>query len=944
MSLDFDRQGLVSIFTAEASDNLAKISAAVHPSGPDPGVIPTSDIIHQLFIVAHSLKGAAAMYGYEMSSSLAGILEKALEQAATRPEREWRSILPFAREIVARLGRQIDLIQRTSAEEAGSLDDLPTLYPEVMRFMQSGDGPPDAYLIPDLDAEVFSYFNPEAQEYLETITSSLLELEKDQEEVGELQRLFRAVHTLKGSAYTVGFQAIGDLTHELEDIVDAVLDGQAHLSPELTDHVFQVLDVVRLLLSRDRGRLVQCRTEFQAALNQLRQTRSTWTTVSPPIVSRQVATPATTPAHLAPRPAKKPQRVQPVASGGRREESVIRLRRDRLERLLNLVGELVIGRSRLEQRLVGLEELSRQVRTYEAKMLKSVRAFEDKHEFSAPEPIMSNLEVRSSSLLTDFGALEFDKYDDFNILARSMAEISADIAESMTQLSAMIRYSREDMGRMHELTLGLRDGIAQARMVPVSTLFTRFQKAVREMGRTAGKNVTLEITGGQIELDTDVVQRLLDPVIHIVRNAVYHGIETPEERQAAGKPPAATVSLQAAHRGAAVVIEIQDDGRGLDLQKIRAKAVALGVMDEAQAKAMSDTETMELIYLPGFSTASEIGDQAGRGVGMDVVKRAVEALNGRIDIETQPGVGTTFRLRLPLTLLISTALIVRIGEQRYAISLPSIREVLSSAAQALRHIDGRSLLVIGDETVEIRSLAQLLGDRPDAPRQLTPVVVLHAGPNVLGVSVDELLGRQEIVIKTLGPFAIFKGSNYSGAAIDPEGRVLLVLDVERLLDDRRSVKPAWSTAYLAQTVHAALPREPEKPTSVTERAGARILLIDDSLSVRKFIGRMLEAAGYQVDTAVDGEEGLRKAADGSYRLIITDLEMPKTNGYEVIQSLRELPHTKSIPIMVMTTRAAEKHRQLAIGLGANAYLAKPIEEQALLEEVEHCLEAADAKV
>ena len=240
--------------------------------------------------------------------------------------------------------------------------------------------------------------------------------------------------------------------------------------------------------------------------------------------------------------------------------------------------------------------------------------------------------------------------------------------------------------------------------------------------------------------------------------------------------------------------------------------------------------------------------------------------------------------------------------------------------------------------------APRFGDRPDAPRQLTPVVVLHAGPNVLGVSVDELLGRQEIVIKTLGPFAIFKGSNYSGAAIDPEGRVLLVLDVERLLGDRRSVKPAWSTAFLARAVQAGLPKEPEKPTSAAERVGARILLIDDSLSVRKFIGRMLEAAGYQVDTAVDGEEGLRKAADGSYRLIITDLEMPKINGYEVIQSLRELPHTKAIPIMVMTTRAAEKHRQLAMSLGANAYLAKPIEEQALLEEVEHCLEAADAKV
>jgi chemosensory pili system protein ChpA (sensor histidine kinase/response regulator) len=938
MSLEFDRQALVSIFTAEASDNLEKLSSAVAGTTSDTDTPPTSEALHQLFIVAHSLKGAAALYGFETSSALAGILEKAFEEAREHPAHEWSALVPLTREILGRLRQQVQLIQRTGAEEPSSLDDLRSLYPPIARFMPAGDGPSESYLLPMLDSEVFTYFSPEAQEYLETITASLLELEKDPEEVGEIQRLFRAVHTLKGSAYTVGFQAIGDLTHELEDIVDAVLEGQTRLSPELTDRVFQALDVIRLLLLRDPSRLPECREDFQAVLQQLHQARKGWSDVAATSTPEQ--SPAT-PMPISAQPKKPLKRVtrRRVAAPERGDE-VIRLRRNRLERLLNLVDELVIGRSRLEQRLLFLEQLSRQVVTYEGKMLGSVRAFEEKHAFSPPEPLIGNLEMATSSFLSDFGALEFDKYDDFNILARSMAEVSADIAESMAQLSAMIRSSRDDMNRLQQLTLSLRDEIAQARMVPLSALFTRFQKAVREMGRTAGKTVSLEISGGEIELDTDVVQRLLDPVIHIVRNAVYHGIEPAAEREAAGKSAAGTVSLHAVHRGASVLIEIKDDGAGLNIAKIKAKAIALEVLSEAQAQSLSDTEAIEIIYLPGFSTASEIGDQAGRGVGMDVVKEAIEALNGHIDIETQAGVGTTFILRLPLTMLISTALIVRIGQQRFGIPLPAIREVLGSAAQAVRHIDGRSLLQIGEETIEIRSLAQLIGDRMDGPRHTSPVVVMQADQKVLGVTVDELLGRQEIVIKSLGPFAFFKRSGYNGVAIDPEGRVMLVLDAERLLSERRARK--LPTAV--QPAHTSTPKESGPVVAVGEGNGMRILLIDDSLSVRKFIGRMLETAGYQVDTAVDGEEGLRKATLVPYRLVITDLEMPKVNGFEVIQSLRELPSTKSLPIMVMTTRAADKHRQIAINLGANAYIPKPIEEQALIAAVSQCLETATAGV
>jgi len=616
------------------------------------------------------------------------------------------------------------------------------------------------------------------------------------------------------------------------------------------------------------------------------------------------------------------------------EGAVIRVSRERLERLLNLVGELVIGRGRLEQRLLVLEQLSHQVQVYKNRLQDSVRTFEEKHAFTLPSssPSMGDASGPGFTGLTDFGSLEFDKYDDFNVFARRTAEVSTDINEAMSQLSNSIKRAREDMDQVQRLTLGMRDEIARARMVPIGTPFTRFRRAVREMARTTGKDVTLITSGEQTEVDTGVVERLVDPLIHLVRNAVYHGIEPSAVRIGQGKPPVGSVYIHAAHRGNAVVIEVEDDGRGLDLEKIKAKSVQLGLLRQAVAAALSDAEAAKLIFLPGVSTAEQVGDQAGRGMGMDVVKRAIEGMNGQIDIESVRGVGTKFALTLPVSLLISMALLVRAGNERYAFPLPSTREVVLPPPGALQEMGGRSVLQIGEEAIEVRSLAQLLGIGTSEPSGPTPVVIVRALSGAVGLAVDELLGRQEIVIKSLGSLKPFQKSFFAGATIDPEGRVVLVIDVGRLLAGRLGQETL-------STEHASLPAT--EPGTPTDEGGlqiadntARILLIDDSLSVRKFVGRMLEGGGYAVDTAVDGEDGLRKASAVPYRLIITDLEMPKVNGYEVIQALRSRPQTQATPILVMTTRAADKHRQMAMSLGATAYIAKPVNERTLIQDIE----------
>jgi chemosensory pili system protein ChpA (sensor histidine kinase/response regulator) len=790
---------------------------------------------------------------------------------------------------------------------------------------------PDSYLVPQLDPEVLSYFAPEAQEYLEVLESNLLRLDKDPQNKELIDQLFRTAHTLKGSAYTVGFQAIGDLVHHVEDFMSAVRDNRLRVLPGHTDQMLRSVDVVRVLMRRDPSLLAGTRQRFEMSLLELKRLEQGGP-VEPPAADHSAGAALS---HGSQQVEPIEEQDQAKSSDGKSAEDreFIRVSRDRLERLLNLVGELVIGRGRLQQRLQVLERLSQQVLTSKTRLVDTVQTFETKHAFTFQSPTSHTAlpAVPWSAGVNEFGSLELDKYDDFNILARRVGEVTSDISESMSQLRGSIRRAHDDMNQLQQLTLGMRDEIARARMVPIGTPFTRFRRAIREMARASNKDVTLITSGEHTEVDTNIVERLVDPLIHLVRNAVYHGIEPAADRVANGKTATGTVYLHAAHRGNSIIIEVEDDGAGLDLNKIRAKAVRMGLVREDHIDAVPDAEALKFIFAPGFSTADKVGDQAGRGVGLDVVKRTIDGMNGHIDVETVAGVGTKFTLDLPLTLLIATALLVRAGEERYAIPLPNIREVTMPTSSSLQHTGDRAVLHMDGEAIGVQSLCRLLSREVGGVEKTMPIVIVRTAAGLLGLAVDELLGRQEIVIKTLGSLKPLERSFFGGATIDPEGRVILVIDPGRLMARESkglaSLLGPSETSFLTDGPVAA--EEAEASSS-----GSAILLVDDSLSIRKFVGRMLESAGYLVDTAVDGEDGVKKASETNYKLIITDLEMPKLNGFEVIQALRSRPQTQQTPVVVMTTRAGDKHRQLAASIGANAYIAKPVEERALLQEVE----------
>ncbi len=948
-------EDVLSYFVPEALEYLDTIDGLIRTLQAHPS---DDDAIYRLFRTAHTLKGSGHTVGFTVIGDIAFPMEECM--AAVRERRiqltdalfeGFTRAVGIVRAALRREPAQVPQLQQDVPAVIGLLMQLRDGKAAVIPTRTTGvanveiqsvvaltaDAEEDAssvlsaeYLIPQLDPEVLSYFAPEAQEYLETLEANLLRLDKNIQDGELINQLFRTAHTLKGSAYTVGFQSIGDLVHHIEDFMGAVRDGHLAVQPGQTDLLLRSVDVVRVLMRRDPAALATTRQRFASVLAELKILHEGG------VPSRDSAVVSDTAIPVMPASSgNSEEATQAKSADGRAVEDreVIRVSRERLERLLNLVGELVIGRGRLEQRLRVLEQLSQQVLACKVRLVDAVQSFEEKHTFTFPTAPAgaSETPVPGVSAINDFGSLEFDKYDDFNILARRISEVTADITESMSQLSGSIRRSHDDMSQLQQLTLGMRDEIARARMVPIGTPFTRFRRAIREIARASGKEVSLVTSGEHTEVDTGIVERLVDPLVHLVRNAVYHGIEPAGIRVAKGKPAVGTVYLHAAHRGNSIIIEVEDDGAGLDLKKIRTKAVSLGMARPEQVQAMPDSEALKFIFAPGFSTAEKVGDQAGRGVGLDVVKRVIEGMNGHIDVESLPGVGTKFTLDLPLTLLIATALMVRAGSERYAIPLPNVREVTMPTAGSLQQMGERAILQIGEETIDLYSLRHLLRREIGTVDIAMPVVVVRTVSGPIGLAVDELLGRQEIVIKSLGTLRSMERSCFGGATIDPEGRVVLVVDTGRLL----SQESRASAAMLASPDSAVVSQqEMGHGQELQEHATAAILLIDDSLSIRKFVGRMLENAGYQVDTAVDGEDGLRKASAHSYRLIFTDLEMPKLNGLEVIQALRSRPQTQQTPVVVMTTRAGDKHRQMAINIGASAYIAKPVEERALLQEVE----------
>jgi chemosensory pili system protein ChpA (sensor histidine kinase/response regulator) len=613
---------------------------------------------------------------------------------------------------------------------------------------------------------------------------------------------------------------------------------------------------------------------------------------------------------LAP-PAPVPPGREPVTGGERQE--MARVDADLLDQLLNISGEASIARARLEQQLgsfdFNLGELSRTV----TRLKEQLRSLEIETEAQ----ILHKHEDEGGSHRSEFDPLELDRYSSIQQYSRALAETANDVASIQQLLENLAKDTQGLLQQQARTITELQNGLMRTRMVPFQRHVQRLARIVREAAADTGKHAELIVEGASGELDRQVLERMLPPFEHMMRNAVVHGIETPERRRAAGKDETGHIHLRLRREGAEVVVEISDDGAGMDLAAIREKGLGLGLIRADQA--LSDEDVMQLVLEPGFSTASALTQQAGRGVGMDVVATEIKKLGGALHMETRAGAGTSFTIKLPFTLAISHALVVRTGDEYYALPLPTVEGVVRlSRDEVAGHLraDGATFSYSGNK-YRLQPLAVYVGMEPSPlPEQdvTIPVVLVRAGEHSTGLVADELIGSREIVVKPVGP-QISSIRGISGATILGDGRVVIILDIGAL------VRAEW--------------RGRGAPMVPRERSDRRIcaLVVDDSITVRRVTQRLLERNGMRVLTARDGMDAVALLADNTPDIILLDIEMPRMDGYEVAAHVRGDPRLHDIPIIMITSRVGEKHRARAIELGVDDYLGKPYQESQLIDAI-----------
>jgi chemosensory pili system protein ChpA (sensor histidine kinase/response regulator) len=611
-------------------------------------------------------------------------------------------------------------------------------------------------------------------------------------------------------------------------------------------------------------------------------------------------------------PQPVPPGREPMQAGERIE--MARVDAELLDQLLNISGEASIARARLEQQLgsfdFNLGELSRTV----TRLKEQLRHLEIETEAQ----ILHKHEEEVGSHRSEFDPLELDRYSSIQQYSRALAETANDVASIQQLLENQAKDTQNLLQQQARTITELQNGLMRTRMVPFQRHVQRLARIVRQAAADTGKRAELTVEGASGELDRQVLERMLPPFEHMLRNAVVHGIEKPEERVKRGKPDTGQIVLELHREGAEVMVRLTDDGGGMNLKAIREKGASLGLIGPGQA--LSDEDAMQLILEPGFSTAGSVTQQAGRGVGMDVVATEIKRLGGALHMESKTGEGTVFTVRLPLTLAISHALVVRVDEEYYALPLPTVEGVLRlSKSEVLAHL-GRDAAVFdyGGAKYRFQHLASFVGLAP-APLPVQdvtiPVVLVRAGEHSTGLVADELIGSREIVVKSVGP-QVSSIRGISGATILGDGRIVIILDIGAL------VRAEWRTRAAA-------------PVAPRERGDRRTfaMVVDDSITVRRVTQRLLERNGMRVITARDGLDAVALLQDNVPDVILLDIEMPRMDGYEVAAHVRNDPRLKDVPIIMVTSRVGEKHRARAIELGVDDYLGKPYQEAQLLDAI-----------
>ena len=761
--------------------------------------------------------------------------------------------------------------------------------------------------------EIMEDFLIEAFELIEQIDHDLVELESNPEDLELLNRIFRVAHTVKGSSSFLNFDVLTELTHHMEDVLNKARKGELKITPDIMDVVLESVDMMKGLLEsiRDNGSDSAAGIDIKNICVRLTQISE----------GEAPSAAAEAPAAPSPEPVKEPEPVAPAVEAAPEvsDAELSKLSDSEVEAEIERLLKVRKAEDQARRASKGIapkspEEIAPATSAASAPAAKPAPSRERDADKKVPAASSSSAVAQEQTIRVEVKRLDhlMNLIGELVLGKNRLLKIYDDVEERY-EGEKFLEELNQVVSSLSLVTTDIQLAVMKTRMLPIAKVFNKFPRMIRDFSRELGKQIDLEISGEETELDKSIVEEIGDPLVHIIRNSCDHGIEDPETRKAMGKPEKGLVQLKAYNEGNHIVVEIVDDGKGLDADMLKAKSIEKGIITEREADAMSEKEAFGLIFKPGFSTAAKVTNVSGRGVGMDVVKTNIEKLNGIIDIESEVGKGTVMKLKIPLTLAIIQSLLVGTQEEFYAIPLASVLETVRVPIDDIYTIDGKNVLRLRDEVLSLVRLSDVFGVNKvfDGGDQ-TYVVIIGVAEAKLGIIVDTLVGQEEIVIKSMGDY-LQNIPGIAGATIRGDGRVTLIIDVGAMME-------------MAKDIKVDIRAEIEDSTKAKEKpSDYKVLIVDDSKMDRTIMQKALEPTGVTIIEATNGVEALNviKSGEHSFDAILIDIEMPRMDGYTLAGEIRKYSKYRNLPLIAVTSRTSKTDRLRGVEVGMTEYITKP---------------------
>ncbi|HIP14728.1 MAG TPA: hybrid sensor histidine kinase/response regulator [Sulfurimonas autotrophica] len=773
--------------------------------------------------------------------------------------------------------------------------------------------------------EILQDFLVESFELVEKLDEDLVELESRPDDLELLNGIFRVAHTIKGASSFLNFDTLTHLTHHMEDVLNKARHGELAITPDIMDVILESIDLMKALLEKIRDTSSDDGIDVSACVARLDK-----------ISNGDLSGLADAVAQEESKEAQEPEKEE--APEEEEELDYENMDPDEIEAEIErlLAQRQAEDKAKREAKIAAGEEVPSMPPEEEAEPEKEEKQKKETPKAPAPTPAPSSQKSSSSKKAEDAKAAAPAKRaattveQTIRVDVKRLDHLMNLIGELVLAKNRLIKIN-DDVEERYEgeefleelnqvvsivslVTTDLQIAVMKTRMLPIGKVFNKFPRMIRDLSRELNKKIELVISGEDTELDKSIVEEIGDPLVHIIRNSCDHGIETPQERIAKGKPETGTITLKAYNEGNQIVIQIDDDGKGLDPEMLKQKSLEKGIITEKEVDTMSDKEAYTLIFKPGFSTAATVTSVSGRGVGMDVVKTNIEKLNGIIDIDSEIDKGTSIKLKIPLTLAIIQALLVGVQEEHYAIPLASVLETVRISKDEIYTVEGRSVMRLREDVLPLVHIGDIFEvERILDANEYAYVVVLGLGTSKLGLIVDLLVGQEEIVIKSLGDY--LKGiEGIAGATIRGDGGVTLIVDVVALMDIAKETKVTQITSNTESAV-----------ADKTKASDYTIMIVDDSKTDRTIMRKALEPMGVTLVEAVDGQEALTILKSGDYNIdaMLIDIEMPRMDGYTLASEIKKYNRYKNLPLIAVTSRTAKSDRMRGVESGMVEYITKP---------------------